>query len=138
MWERNRFADHSAKFKKDWVQEFTTAQNLETAPGKFNAVRLYTNIQSYTDGEPIEAFDAAIETNTYILLGVWASGVTNITGELNALEKGIKKHGSKLTDLVIGMSIGSEDLYRVSVTGIKNKSGVGNGPVEECSQLRPS
>jgi glucan endo-1,3-beta-D-glucosidase len=122
--------DHSAKFKKDWVQEFTTAQNLENAPGKFNAVRLYTNIQAYSKDDPIEAFDAAIETNTSILLGVWASGVTNIDLELSALANGVKKHGSKLTDLIIGISIGSEDLYRDSVTGMKNKAGLGNGPNE--------
>lgn len=126
--------DRSAKFKKDWVQEFTTAQNLENAPGKFNAVRLYTNIQAYSESsEPIEAFEAAIETNTSILLGVWASGVKNIDAELLALENGIKKHGSKLTDLVIGISIGSEDLYRVSETGIKNKAGTGTGPNELVS-----
>ncbi|KAM7194474.1 Glycoside hydrolase superfamily [Naviculisporaceae sp. PSN 640] len=127
-------ADRSAKFKKDWVQEFTTAQNLENAPGKFNAVRLYTNIQAYSEtSEPIEAFEAAIETDTKILLGVWASGVKNIDAELIALENGIKKHGSKLTDLVIGISIGSEDLYRVSETGIKNKAGTGTGPNELVS-----
>ncbi|KAM7195410.1 Glycoside hydrolase superfamily [Rhypophila sp. PSN 637] len=121
--------DRSAKFKKDFVQEFTTAQNLKNAPGKFDAVRLYTNIQAYSEtSEPIEAFDAAIDTNTKILLGVWASGVPNIDAELKALENGLKKFGSKLTDLVIGISIGSEDLYRDSATGIKNKAGLGAGP----------
>lgn len=127
----NTLADRSAKFKKDWVQEFTTAQNLKNAPGTFNAVRLYTNIQAYSQtSEPIEAFEAAIETDTKILLGVWASGTDTIEPEIKALQNAIKKHGKKLTDLIIGASIGSEDLYRVSVTGIKNKSGVGAGPSE--------
>ncbi|CCC14351.1 hypothetical protein SMACR_08936 [Sordaria macrospora] len=127
----NTLADRSAKFKKDWVQEFTTAQNLKNAPGTFNAVRLYTNIQAYSQtSEPIEAFEAAIETDTKILLGVWASGTNTIEPEIKALQNAIKKHGKKLTDLIIGASIGSEDLYRVSVTGIKNKSGVGAGPNE--------
>jgi glucan endo-1,3-beta-D-glucosidase len=127
----NTLADRSAKFKKDWVQEFTTAQNLKNAPGTFNAVRLYTNIQAYSQtSEPIEAFEAAIETDTKILLGVWASGTDTIEPEIKALQNAIKKHGKKLTDLIIGASIGSEDLYRVSETGIKNKSGVGAGPNE--------
>ncbi|VUC21835.1 unnamed protein product [Clonostachys rosea] len=121
-------ADRSAKFKADFKAEFDAASNLKGAPGDFNAVRLYTNIQAYSDSDPIEAFDAAVETKTKLLLGVWASGTDNIDKELSALKKGIEKHGSKLTDLVIGITIGSEDLYRISETGIKNKSGVGNSP----------
>ncbi|KAJ4385851.1 hypothetical protein N0V85_008049 [Neurospora sp. IMI 360204] len=127
----NTLANREAKFKKDWVQEFTTAQNLKNAPGTFNAVRLYTNIQAYSQtSEPIEAFEAAIETNTKILLGVWASGTDTIEPEIKALQTAISTYGKKLTDLIIGASIGSEDLYRVSVTGIQNKSGVGAGPSE--------
>ncbi len=121
-------ADRSAKFQADFEAEFITAQNLVNAPGKFNAVRLYTNIQAYAQDDPIEAFEAAIATDTKLLLGVWASGTDNIDKEITALKKAISKHGSKLTDLVIGVNIGSEDLYRVSVTGIKNKSGVGSDP----------
>ncbi|GJC96181.1 glucan 1,3-betaglucosidase [Colletotrichum higginsianum] len=121
-------ADRSAKFKADFEAEFKTAQNLEGAPGDFNAVRLYTNIQAYSTDDPIEAFEAAIETKTYILLGVWTSGTDNIDKEINALKKAVTKYGTKLTDLIIGASIGSEDLYRNSVTGVKNKSGVGADP----------
>jgi len=124
------FADHSAKFKKDFKAEFETAQNLENAPGTFNAVRLYTNVQAYSKDDPIEAFEAAIETQTKLLLGIWTSGTPNITNDVNALKKAITKFGTKFTDLVIGMSIGSEDLYRSSETGIINKAGVGNGPQE--------
>ncbi|KAL2155773.1 hypothetical protein VTH82DRAFT_515 [Thermothelomyces myriococcoides] len=122
------FADRSAKFKKDWVEEFETAQKLKNAPGKFNAVRLYTNIQAYSEDSPIEAFDAAVATKTKILLGIWTSGTNSIKKELDALEKAIEKHGEEFIDLVIGMSIGSEDLYRDSETGIKNKAGIGAGP----------
>ncbi|KAJ4159987.1 uncharacterized protein LMH87_007922 [Akanthomyces muscarius] len=121
-------ADRSAKFKKDFEAEFKTAQALNGAPGKFNAVRLYTNIQAYSTDDPIEAFDAAIDTETYMLLGLWASGTDNIDKELSALKKALDKYGSKFTDLVIGVSIGSEDLYRNSQTGTKNKAGVGADP----------
>ncbi|KAM3431204.1 hypothetical protein NHJ13734_007409 [Beauveria thailandica] len=121
-------ADRSAKFKKDFVAEFKTAQGLVGAPGDFNAVRLYTNIQAYSTDDPISAFEAAIETKTYLLLGIWASGADNISKELSALKKAVDTYGSKFTDLVIGMSIGSEDLYRNSQTGTKNKAGLGADP----------
>jgi glucan endo-1,3-beta-D-glucosidase len=120
--------DNSAKFKADFTAEFTTAQGLIGAPGTFNAVRLYTNIQAYSTSDPIQAFEAAIDTKTYILLGIWCSGTTSITNELDALEKAVTQYGTDFTDLVIGISIGSEDLYRVSATGIANKAGVGAGP----------
>jgi glucan endo-1,3-beta-D-glucosidase len=121
-------ADRSAKFKADFLAEFTTAQNLQSAPGTFNAVRLYTNIQAYSTADPISAFEAAIESNTKILLGVWASGTSSIQNEITALQTGIKTYGTKLTDLIIGVSIGSEDLYRNSVTGVTNDAGVGTDP----------
>jgi len=124
------FPDNSAKFKKDFKAEFETAQNLKNAPGTFNAVRLYTNVQAYSTDDPIEAFEAAIETNTKLLLGIWTSGTKTIDNDVNALKKALTKYGSKFTDLVIGISIGSEDLYRTSETGIINKAGVGNGPKE--------
>ncbi|KAL1866750.1 hypothetical protein VTK73DRAFT_4542 [Phialemonium thermophilum] len=120
--------DNSAKFKADFKAEFTTAQNLVGAPGTFNSVRLYTNIQAYSKDDPIQAFEAAIETKTNLLLGIWTSGTDNIDNELNALTKAVKQYGSKFTDLVIGISIGSEDLYRNSVTGVTNDAGIGNDP----------
>lgn len=121
-------ADRSAKFEADFKQEFTTAQGLVGAPGTFNAVRLYTNIQAYSTDDYIQAFDAAIATKTYMLLGIWASGTDNIDKDLSALKKAVDALGSKFTDLVIGMSVGSEDLYRNSVTGVKNEAGVGANP----------
>jgi len=42
------------------------------------------------------------------------------------LDSAIKQYGTKFTDLIIGLSVGSEDLYRVSESGIRNKAGVGN------------
>ncbi|KAF3025719.1 hypothetical protein G7054_g1743 [Neopestalotiopsis clavispora] len=120
--------DDSAKFKADFVQEMTTAQNLAGAPVTFNAVRLYTNIQAYSTTDPIEAFEAAVETKTYLLLGIWTSGTTSIENEMTALKAGLDKYGSELADLIIGMSIGSEDLYRNSATGVANSAGVGADP----------
>lgn len=114
------------KTQADFEKEFKTAKGLQGAPGNFTTIRLYSNIQSGTENTPIAAFPAAIATQTKLLLGVWASGTDNIDNELSALQAAIKQYGSKLTDLVVGISIGSEDLYRVSEPGIRNKSGVGN------------
>jgi glucan endo-1,3-beta-D-glucosidase len=117
-----------AKTQADFEKEFKTAKSLQGAPGNFTTIRLYSNIQAGTEQnpQPIAAFAAAVATNTKLLLGVWASGTTSIDGELTALQAAIKQHGSKLTDLIVGISVGSEDLYRVSEPGIRNKSGVGN------------
>jgi len=115
-----------AKTQEDFEKEFKTAKTLEGAPGNFSAIRLYSNIQWNTKDTPIAAFPAAISTNTKLLLGIWASGTDNIDSELKALNAAIKEYGTKLTDLIIGISVGSEDLYRVSEPGIRNKAGVGN------------
>ncbi|KAL6710257.1 hypothetical protein ACN47E_009203 [Coniothyrium glycines] len=116
----------AAKTQADFEKEFRTAQNLDGAPGNFNTIRLYSNIQAGTTDTPIAAFAAAIATQTKLLLGVWASGTDNIDNELTALTSAVSEYGTRLTDLVVGLSIGSEDLYRVSESGIRNKSGVGN------------
>lgn len=115
-----------AKTQADFEKEFTTAKTLQGAPGNFTAIRLYSNVQAGTQNTPIAAFPAAISTNTKLLLGVWASGTDNVDGELSALSAAVKQYGNKLTDLVIGISVGSEDLYRVSADGITAKAGVGN------------
>jgi glucan endo-1,3-beta-D-glucosidase len=115
-----------AKTQEDFEKEFKTAKTLQGAPGNFSAIRLYSNIQWKTKDTPITAFAAAVSTNTKLLLGLWASGTDNIDSELKALNAAIKEHGTKLTDLVVGISVGSEDLYRVSESGIRNKAGVGN------------
>jgi glucan endo-1,3-beta-D-glucosidase len=121
-------ASSTIKTQSDFENEFTVAQGLSGAPGQFNSVRLYTMIQGGTDSDPTAAFQAAIDTNTTMLLGIWCSGTTTIAKELSALSTAITTYGTKFTDLVVGISVGSEDLYRTSVTGIENKSGVGNSP----------
>jgi glucan endo-1,3-beta-D-glucosidase len=118
----------AAKAKADFEKEFTAAANLAGAPGSLSSVRLYTNIQAGTTNTPSAAFQAAIDTNTTMLLGIWCSGTTTIANELAALTSAISTYGSDFASLVVGISIGSEDLYRDSVTGIANKAGVGNTP----------
>ena len=121
-------ADGSPKTQSDFESEFRLAAGLQGAPGSFTSVRLYTNIQGGTTDSPLSAFPAAVATNTSILLGLWASGTDSIQNELNALGAGIEQYGDAFTNLVVGVAVGSEDLYRNSATGIANKAGIGAQP----------
>lgn len=114
-----------AKRRDDFKKEFETAQQLKNSPGSIHSFRLYTNIQAETEDTPTEAFQAAIDTRTWLLLGIWCSGTTSIEKELQALTTAIDHYGTNFTDLVIGVSVGSEDLYRVSESGIRNEAGLG-------------
>lgn len=124
----NTFTNWSAKFEDDFTKEFTTMQNLNNAPEVFNSVRLYTNIQSYTTDDILSAIPAAIKTNTSILLGIWTSGTNNITNELSALGKALDKYGEDLANAVMAISVGSEDMYRLSDVGIRQHAGIGASP----------
>lgn len=126
----------AAKTQADFEKEFKTAKNLDGAPVDFNTIRLYSNIQAGTTDTPILAFPAAISTNTKLFLGIWASGTDNIDNELNALSAAVSEHGTKLTDLIVALSIGSEDMYRSSTAGVAAKAGVGNGPDAIVSFIR--
>lgn len=88
-------------------------------------------IQAGTANTPISAIPAAIATRTSLLLGLWASaGQASFNNELAALSAAISQYGTAFTDLVVGISVGSEDLYRISPTGIENLSGYGAQPAE--------
>ncbi|CAG8971315.1 hypothetical protein HYALB_00001482 [Hymenoscyphus albidus] len=119
--------DGTFKFEKDFEAEFTAAKNLPGTNGGFNSARLYTMIQGGSSvNEPIQAIPAAIKTKTTLLLGLWASaGQGPFDAEITALKSAIAKWGSEFTDLVVGISVGSEDLYRASPMGIKAGSGYG-------------
>ncbi|MCJ1377167.1 hypothetical protein MMC17_000259 [Xylographa soralifera] len=122
------FTDGSAKMESDYQSDFTTAQNLVGTSG-FTSARLYTMIQSGTTNSPIQAIQAAINTKTSLLLGMWASaGQADFNNELSALSQAISTYGSAFGSAVIGISVGSEDLYRISPTGIAGNDGVGAGP----------
>ncbi|KAK4498573.1 hypothetical protein PRZ48_011231 [Zasmidium cellare] len=124
----NLLPDQSAKLEDDFYKEFTAMRQLENSPGMFNSVRLYTNIQADTEATPILAFPAAIRANMSILLGIWCSGSNNITNELNALNSAINQYGDDFVNAVIGISVGSEDMYRITEKGVESQAGVGQGP----------
>ncbi|KAK3171384.1 hypothetical protein OEA41_003468 [Lepraria neglecta] len=120
--------DNSPITESQYQNDFSTAQKLVGASG-FTSGRLYTSIQAGTIDTYTEAFQAAINTKTSLLLGLWGSGgQAGLSNEITALQAAIKNFGSSLTDLIVGISVGSEDLYRISPTGIENMSGIGAGP----------
>jgi glucan endo-1,3-beta-D-glucosidase len=90
---------------------------------------LTTLQQGGTANTPISAIPAAVGTNTGLLLGLWASGGQGfIDNEIAALTSAITTYGPAFAKLVTGISVGSEDLYRISPTGIAAKSGPGADP----------
>ncbi|KAK3368950.1 glycoside hydrolase superfamily [Lasiosphaeria ovina] len=102
---------------------FKAAQALSGAPGGgFTSARLYTMIQSGTPDTPISAIPAAIKTKTSLLLGLWISA--DMAPELSALTKAISQYGNDLAKLVVGISVGSEDLYRITQIARDNKETV--------------
>ncbi|KAH8680925.1 glycoside hydrolase superfamily [Xylariales sp. PMI_506] len=133
------FTTGAAKQQSDFEAEFSAAQGLVGASG-FTSARLYTMVQAGTANDPISAIPAAISTKTTLLLGLWASGGdTAFQNELTALKQAIQQYGTSLASLVDGISVGSEDLYRNSPTGIAAGSDVGTNPdtiTDYISQVR--
>lgn len=107
--------------------EFNSAKNL--AGSSYTSARLYTMIQDGTTNTPISAIPAAINTGTTLLLGLWASGGdAGFANEMAALSAAIAQYGTPFTDLIAGISVGSEDIYRITPIGVSNDAGVGVGP----------
>jgi len=125
------FTDGSVKNQTDFEDEFNAAKNLVGTSGGFTSARLYTMIQGGTTSDPIAAIPAAIAEETSLLLGIWGSGgQTQVNNEITALTAAIEQYGTAFTNLVVGLSVGSEDLYRNSPTGIENDSGIGANPAQ--------
>ncbi|KAH9822925.1 glycoside hydrolase family 17 protein [Teratosphaeria destructans] len=115
------FADGRPKQQADFNGEFTKARSLPGTNGHFTSCRLFTMIQGGTANDPISAIPAAIATGTSLLLGLWASaGQAAFDNEKIALKRAIDQYGDSFIKLVVGISVGSEDLYRNSPTGITN------------------
>ncbi|KAG9512548.1 glycoside hydrolase, partial [Aureobasidium melanogenum] len=105
--------------------QFSLSRSLSES-GAFSSARLYTMIQEGTDTSVIEAIPAAKATQTKLLLGLWASvNADSFSKELHALDSAMNTYGQDLRDIVIGISVGSEDLYRSSVLGASKDSGAG-------------
>ncbi|ROT40665.1 glycoside hydrolase [Sodiomyces alkalinus F11] len=125
----NVFTDGSPKTQADFEALFGAAANLDGTDGGFTSARLYTMVQAGTANDPISAIPAAINTGTSLLLGIWASaGADVFANELEALRRTIAQYGDQLDGLIAGISVGSEDLYRNSPTGIEAGENPGANP----------
>lgn len=132
--------DGTYRVQSDFENDFNTAKNLVGTSG-FTSARLYTTLQGGSStNEPTQAIPAAISAGTTLLLGLWASGgQAGINGEIAALQNAVNQYGDAFTKLVVGISVGSEDLYRISPTGIAADSGYGADPdvlVDYIGQVR--
>ncbi|KAK1599270.1 uncharacterized protein LY79DRAFT_534627 [Colletotrichum navitas] len=117
--------DGSCRGYDDFRGYFETAKSLAGA-GSFTSARLYTSIQCGTVNDPISAYQAAIDTDTSILVGLWASAGRGVyENELNSLLRAAEQYGAAFTDRIVGISVGSEDLYRSSPDGVAANAGVG-------------
>lgn len=128
---------YTIRQQSDFQGLFQTAKNLVGTNNAFTSARLYTMVQGGTTADVTSAIPAAIAEGTHLLLGLWASGP--IDNEIAALKTAISKYGSAFTSLVAGISVGSEDLYRNSPTGIAAGSNIGADPatvVDYIKQVR--
>jgi glucan endo-1,3-beta-D-glucosidase len=95
-------------------------------PTENNSVLTILQQGGSSTNEPTQAIAAAIKTKTTLLLGLWASGGDGpFQAEITALNSAIKQYGSDFTNLVVGISVGSEDLYRNSAQGKLANAGIG-------------
>lgn len=117
--------DGSCRKYEDFHRMFVRSRNLAGAPG-FTSARLYTSIQCGSDNAPIEAIKAALDTQTNLLLGLWASaGQGLINNEIIAIKNAAQRWPQMMKARVRGISVGSEDMYRASPEGQQNGSGAG-------------
>jgi len=121
------FSDGTSKQLSDFTGEFNSAKALAGTDGKFTSARLYTMIQGGTTNTPISAIEAAINTQTTLLLGLWASG-TGFANEIDALSSALSTYGTAFTNLIAGISVGSEDLYRLTPVWTDNNTDPGAEP----------
>lgn len=122
------FKNGAVKQQSNYEAAFNAAKSLQGAPG-FTSARLFTTIQGGTANTPISAIPAALSTDTTLLLGLWCSaGEAIFNNELTALTKAITQYGQPFVDKITAISVGSEDLYRVSAVGIRNGENPGAQP----------
>ncbi len=124
------------KSVETWAGEFNSAKTLDGVVVPFSSARLYTSIQPGTTNSPINAFEAAVNTGTTLLVGIWASaGSAQLNNEIAAIQAAVAAHGEALTNLIAGISVGSEDVYRITPLGVASNAGTGADPATIASYV---
>ncbi|KAF2277051.1 glycoside hydrolase [Westerdykella ornata] len=116
-WDSN-----TPKTYDDFKRGFESAKAIKGAGVTFNSARLFSSLQWGTTNEPSSAFKAAIDTGTTLLMGIWI-GAESTPRELSAIDKAFEQYGEDLANLVVGISVGSEDIFRGSGQCRDNNSG---------------
>jgi len=126
--------------QSDYESLFTAAKGLSGTNGGFTSARLYDMIQGGSStNEPTQAIPAALNTKTSLLLGLWATSPTPgddgpFDAQITALTTALGQWPG-WTDLVVGISVGSEDLYRDSDLGKKANAGIGENEATILSRI---
>lgn len=94
----------TCKTPSDYLSAY---QTLKSFPNSINSARLYS---SWFCNTLSNALPSAISTDTKLLAGV---SLANFDNEKGALLAAVKKYGF---DWMVGVSVGSEDLYRGTVS----------------------
>lgn len=129
------FTDNSPITQTNYENEFNAAKQLVGTSG-FTSARIFTMIQAGTTNAPSQAIPAAIATKTSLLLGLFLTADQSaFNNELDALRSALTAYGQPLVDLIAGISVGSEDLYRISPVGIENHSNPGLGPAQVANYI---
>lgn len=89
----------------------------------------WSKVERPTHPFPLSQLPLPLTRLFFLGSGLWASGET-FKDELAALENAISQYGTAFTNLIAGISVGSEDLYRNLPTQIKNNSGLGAQPAD--------
>ncbi|KAG8623862.1 hypothetical protein KVT40_008838 [Elsinoe batatas] len=129
------------KVRQDYLDEFEAARNLAGTNGQYTSARIYTTVQGDSGSSINDAIFAANQTGTSVLLGLWCSAGRGVfDGEKAALTNVFNTFRPEdLRRLIAGISVGSEDIYRISDldTGPDpgEQPGVIAGYVNEIKQL---
>lgn len=108
----SHWTNGTAKTGDQFKRHFDNAiQAMGDSP---TSARLFTTVQHGTADDIIEAIQPAKDTKTKLLLGMWPRN-GRIDHELAALNKALDLYGQDLVDLIVGISVGNEDLHRSSV-----------------------
>lgn len=93
----------ACRSQSDWEDAFNI---IASFPGNFKNARLYASSDCNTLAN---AVPAALNTGTTLLVGIWTEDDAHYNAEKQALLEAIQQYGS---DWILGVSVGSEDLYR--------------------------
>ncbi|TKX25198.1 ubiquitin 3 binding protein But2 C-terminal domain-containing protein 2 [Elsinoe australis] len=129
------------KVRQDYLDEFEAARNLVGTNGQYTSARIYTTVQGDSGSAINEAIFAANQSKTSVLLGLWCSAGRGVfDGEKVALTSVFNTFRPEdLRGLIAGISVGSEDIYRISDldtgTDPGEQPGVIAGYINEIKQL---